>query len=600
MEVDRIMAVTLAKTPAHASELYAELGRPDIVAWDTETTGLRVRNRVDYPRIIQFSWRPWEHALVVPVTDEFMPIIRQIFMATSEMVAHNTKFDMHAMHNVGVPMLNYFKPHQMHDTIWVARLYDERTSAKLKDLGTRYLSDTAASAQAALKRKMKKHGYTWANVPVSYLVEYGGQDAVMTGQLFDMLKPKIKYAEGAYRREQDLMPILYRMERKGLTVDSQMLHEQNERFQREAEEAEAFMVEHYGGLNPRSPMQVKAAFREAGLEVPNTRAATLRMVAAGHKFDGGPEARTLAEKMLEYRGAHKAYSTYTSSWVELTANTGRLHPWFNSMGAKTGRFSSSDPNLQNIKRGHELRDIFIAEEGHQMVVADWNQMELRLYAHFAQDENMIAAFLSGDDIYQQASDLLGVPRQVGKMIMLASIYGAGPRALKRQCINMAIKDGDFDLITTLEGYDWGQLYDDFHDRYRIKQLAQKTETVARSRLMDGDPHIRTVGGRRQRPKLIFKKKVNGRKRKITLFKDMANSLVQGSCADMMKQAMIDVDRAGVGDYLRLTVHDEMVAEVPDEDVAEVEAIMVEKMYRGEYNPPLTVEAQHAKRYGDAK
>lgn len=594
------MSTTLAKTPEEAARLYEQWGRPDLVSWDTETTGLQVRNRVDYPRIIQFSWRPWENALVVPVTDSFMPFIRKVFTGSSEMVAHNTKFDMHAINNAGVSILDYFEPRQMHDTIWVLRLHDERTSAKLKDAGTRYLRDSAAREQAKLKRKMKKHGYTWANVPISYLVEYGGEDAIMTGQLFDMLKPKIGYADEAYKREQDLMPILYRMERKGLTVDSKMLHEQNERFQREADQAEAYMVNNYGGLNPRSPMQVKAAFREAGLELPNTRAATLRMVAAGHKYKGGPEATILAQKMLEYRGAHKAYSTYTSSWVELTENTGRLHPWFNSMGAKTGRFSSSDPNLQNIKRGHELRDIFIAEEGHQMVVADWNQMELRLYAHFAQDENMIAAFLSGDDIYMQASDLLGVPRQVGKMIMLASIYGAGPRALKRQCINMAIKEGDFDLITTLEGYDWGQLYDDFHDRYKIKELAKKTETVARSRLIDGDPHIRTVGGRRQRPKLIFKKKVNGRKRKITLFKDMANSLVQGSCADMMKQSMIDVAKAGVGDYLRLTVHDEMVAEVPDEHVEEVEAIMVEKMYRGEYTPPLTVEAQHAKRYGDAK
>lgn len=594
------MKSMLAESPREAYEKFKELVNHSMLAWDTETTGLQVRNGYDTPRIIQFAWRPWTEALVVPVTDEFVPFIEYVFQQAEQMVGHNVKFDMHAIANAGIYVMDYFAPTEVNDTLWVARLHDERTSAKLKDLGTRYLHDAAAREQAKLKRLMKKHGYNWSNVPVSYLVQYGGEDAIMTGQIFDMLKPKIKYADEAYEREQRLQPILFRMERTGLTVDQEMLDAQTEKYGRRAEEAEAFMDNMMDGLNPRSPMQVKAAMRDLGLEVPNTQAATLHKIAGGYQ-DPPEKAQLLAQKMLEYRSSHKIHATYLTSWQELVKPTGRLHPWFSSMGTKTGRFSSSDPNMQNVKRGHELRDIFIAKPGHKMVVADWNQMELRLYAHFAEDENMRAAFISGDDIYQQAADLLGVSRQVGKMIMLASIYGAGPRALKRQCINMALKDGAFDELEVLESYDWGDLYDTFHEKYRIKQLAQKTETVARSRqLLDGDAHIRTVGGRRQRPKLVYKKKINGRKRKITIFKDLANSLVQGSSADMMKESMIQVAEGGALDYLRLTVHDEMVAEVPDDEVEEVEELMKEKMYRGQFVPPLTVEASHAERYGDAK
>lgn len=593
------MKSVLAESPREAYEKFKELVNHSMLAWDTETTGLQVRNGYDSPRIIQFAWRPWGEALVVPVTDEFIPFIEYVFSQAEHMVGHNVKFDMHAIANAGINVMDFFSNYQVHDTLWIARLYDERTSAKLKDLGTRYLRDTAAKEQAKLKRMMKKHGYTWENVPVSYLVQYGGEDAIMTGQLFDLLYPKISFAYEAYKREQRLQPILFNMERTGLTVDREMLDSQAEKYSRMADEAEAFMDNMMDGLNPRSPMQVKAAMRDLGLAVPNTRAATLHKIAGGYQ-DPPEQAQLLAQKMLEYRGSHKIYSTYLSSWQELVKPTGRLHPWFSSMGTKTGRFSSSDPNMQNVKRGHELRDIFIAKPGHKMVVADWNQMELRLYAHFAEDENMRAAFISGDDIYQQAADLLGVSRQVGKMIMLASIYGAGPRALKSQCINMALKEGNFSELEVLEGYNWGSLYDKFHSKYRIKQLAQKTETVARSRLIDGDAHIRTVGGRRQRPKLIYKKKVNGRRRKITIFKDLANSLVQGSCADMMKESMIEVAEAGALEYLRLTVHDEMVAEVPDDEVEEVKELMKDKMYRGQFIPALTVEASHAERYGDAK
>src|SRR5690554_3219886 len=134
-----------------------------VLAFDTETTGLEVRNGKDMPRTIQFSWRPWEEAVVFEVHEHSLPVIEAFFEAAEHVVGHNVKFDIHAMANVGVTIIDR-DPETVHDTLWLARMYDERTSGKLKDLGTRYLRADAAADQQALKRKMRANGWDWATV----------------------------------------------------------------------------------------------------------------------------------------------------------------------------------------------------------------------------------------------------------------------------------------------------------------------------------------------------------------------------------------------------------------------------------------------------
>jgi DNA polymerase-1 len=196
--------------------------------------------------------------------------------------------------------------------------------------------------------------------------------------------------------------------------------------------------------------------------------------------------------------------------------------------------------------------------------------------------------------------MMGVDRQTGKMIMLASIYGAGPKTLKRQCIAFAYKFDMAEMVPDLLSYDWEDLYRRFHRAYAIKDLARLTELQARRRRMVGEAYIRTLGGRRQRPKFVLLPPVNGYRQRIEIYKDLGNSLVQGSSADLMKQALIEVDEAGYGDYLRLTVHDEMVAEVPDEKVQAYSEAVTRIMTRNEFVPPLTIGIGHAERYGQAK
>lgn len=579
----------------HTALKVCDRMRREIVAFDTETTGLLVRSgEQDLGRTIQFACRPWDGAAVFEMTDRWRPFILNILLDADELIAHNLKFDLHVVHSyLELNLYQEFEPEELHDTVWVARLFDERDGARLKPLATKHLHADAAATQGSLKRLMTQNGWTWATVPIEHLIAYGGNDAIITGQLFDLLFPRIEYALDAYRREQYLNPVLYEMERTGLLIDREMLEAvANE----EKAEQERWLLQVrtlYPGLNPNAPLQVRAAFGERGNEIPNATADTLRALYA-EKGD------KLAHAILMFRKHAKVYGTYAKPWLEVLTSESRIHPSIKSLGAKTGRTSSEQPNFQNIPRGHRLRDIVIAAPGHKLIVADWNQMELRLYAHFAKDENMRAAFLAGADIYQQVADLLGVDRQVGKMLMLASIYGAGPKTIKRQAINMAYRLGMDEFVPALQALDWQDLYDRFHAKYRIKDLARMTELAARRRGMLGEAYIVTVGGRRQRPKRIKLPPVNGYRQTVEIHKDLANSLVQGSCADLMKQALIDAADAGLLRYMRLTVHDEMVLEVPDEEVAGVAGTLKNLMTRTEFVPTLTVEADSASRYGEAK
>lgn len=592
------MRVTLVKSREDAARAYRDwsdaVARGDgLLAFDTETTGLLVRSgSQDRGRTIQFSWRPWGKAVVFEMTPEWIPAIEAFFILADQLVGHHTKFDVHVVQTyLGVNLFDEFAPDRVHDTRYLARLFDERTETGLKPLSEMYLRAGAGDLQRDLKALMRKNGWTWATVPVEHLVEYGGADAALTGELFDHLRPKIDFAEEAYLREQRLQPLVYSMERTGVLVDRRLVEhiiaEEEAKMRFFLEKAEELAP----GVNIASPKQLLDAFEKRGLPIPNTQAATLKALDDD-----------LARAVTHYRDAAKTVSTYARPWLEVITDDDRIHPSLNPTGTITGRFSSDSPNFQNISKGHRLREAIVAAPGHTLVVADWHQVELRLYAHYAADENMRAAFLSGDDIYQQVADLLGVSRQVGKMVMLASIYGAGPRKLGEQVVAMAWKYGMADLVPELQGLDWGALHERFHANYGIRRLAQATELVARRReSYYGEAFITTWGGRRQRPKVIKLPRLkNGYTPTQTIYKDLANSLIQGSAADLMKQALIDIGEAGYGPFLRLTVHDEVVLEVPDHLVPQVVEEVGRLMYWEDFVPPLTAEVGTGKNYGSAK
>jgi len=237
-----------------------------------------------------------------------------------------------------------------------------------------------------------------------------------------------------------------------------------------------------------------------------------------------------------------------------------------------------------------------------LVVADYEQMELRQFAHYATDERMRSAFLAGKDSYQQVADLLGVDRFIGKTITLASQYGAGWVTTRRQAIKLAFTLGQEHRVPELEALDWKDVMAKFHANYKVEHIKELCERQAQRRgLAGGEEYVRTVGGRRMRPKLIVQPATDTRPACIIpVYKDLPNSLIQGSCADIMKESIIAIGDAGYGEAMRLTVHDEIVMEVPEDQgqstLAEVSALM----HRREYVPELSVSGDIGTRYGDAK
>jgi len=598
--------------------LRAVRAEPGLLYWDTETTGLLVRSGTqDVARIIQISVRPWDKAWVFDArTPEWREALIHIFSAANWICAHNTKFDIHVLQTYGISLLDMFDQSTIFDTMWLSHFYDERVHARLrgrlKDLSEHYLRIDASKDQRALKKVMNDNDWDWATVPLRYLVQYGGMDAIIGGELFDLLYPSVVgYAEEPLRREQRLLPYVYRMERNGIRIDQQGLAEMTADEERKMADALSTLERiferkvipkadkaHKDALNLASGMQLKAAFRALGTAISDTQAVTFYKLIA--TADG--LVQEAAAAIIEYKKAAKTLSTYLRPWARDMSTAGRIHPSFNTLGTITGRFSSSDPNFQNITRGHGLRDLIVADDDDQvLVVADYEQMELRQFAHYAEDERMRAAFLSGDDLYQQVADLLGVDRHIGKMITLASQYGAGWRKTKEQAIAFAYRLGQEDRVPELMELDWKAATERFHANYRVRHLQWLTEAQAQRRGNYGEQYIRTVGGRRMRPKLLTKKRGDGLPPiQIHIFKDLGNSLIQGSCADLMKESIIAMGEAGYGEAMRLTVHDEIVMSVPKAVASDTLDEASRLMERREYVPPLTVSGEWAVRYGDAK
>ena len=593
--------------------------RPDLLYFDTETTGLLVRSGTqDKARLIQVSVRPWDKAWVFDARDDtWLAAITAIFDRAHQAAAHNLKFDIHVMETYGVNIFDLFDVTNLWDTHWIAHFHDENDSRRLKDLGNKYLRMDASAEQAKLKRLMKKEGWDWDTVPLRYLVEYGGMDTIIGGELFDLLFPRISgWAMEPLRREQRLLRPVYKMERRGIRIDQEGVATLLQQERKKQEDALSTLGRHAQKtyvvpkadaakkewdkddiLNLSSGAQLKGFFRVLGAPVPNTQAVTFYKMIADPEAPA--DAKEAAQALLTFKKTAKTIGTYLEAWQRDMTEAGRIHPSFNTLGADTGRFSSSDPNFQNISKKGGLRDLMIADEGKSIVVADYDQMELRMFAHFAEDERMRAAFLSGDDLYQQVSDLLGVPRDVGKMITLASQYGAGWKKTMEQAIEFAFKLGNEDQVPTLMSYDWQEMHEEFHANYKVKSLAYRTEAAAQKRGMLGDPYILTVGGRRQRPKRMkVTNKETGRQTTIMVFKDLGNSLIQGSCADIMKESIIAADEAGM--ELLLTVHDELVGQAPHGEEEEMAEAMGAIMTRKEYVPALTASGGWGANYGEAK
>jgi DNA polymerase-1 len=439
---------------------------------------------------------------------------------------------------------------------------------------------------------------TMDRVPVEKAAPYACADVDMTLRLANILQPELR--EKALWSlfsdvEMALVPVIVDMQRTGVKLDVEALVDMSRALGLRLGELQVEIEGHVGhAININSTQQLSVAlFDELGLAL-----SWMRRGKSGHYSTAADvleklrDAHPVVELILEHRQLSKLKGTYVDALPALVnRRTGRVHTSYNQTGSVTGRFSSSNPNLQNIpirtELGREIRRAFVADEGWLLLAADYSQVELRVLAHISGDPAMLAAFARGDDIHAStAAAIYGVPleevdsdqRRVAKMANFAISYGVTGFGLSERT-GLTMDEASAFIETYLETYP------------RIKEYVDDTQAQAKDR-----GYVETLLGRRRYfPELATRARVH-RNVRDAAYRMAINAPIQGSAADILKVAMNRLWRQLSARQLRsrmiLQVHDELVLEVPEKELAKVAPLVIATMEGAhELDAPLKVDAK---------
>jgi DNA polymerase-1 len=398
--------------------------------------------------------------------------------------------------------------------------------------------------------------------------------------------------------EMPLVEVLADLERAGVKVDTALLA----RMSRDMEVQLAALTKEIhtlakGEFNINSPVQLREIlFDRLGLQSGKKTAKTKAASTAEDVLEELALVHELPRKILEYRSVQKLKSTYVDALPEMVnPETGRIHATFNQTVAATGRLSATDPNLQNIPirtpEGRRVREAFVAEPGHLLLSADYSQIELRVLAHLSGDPTLVDTFRRGEDVHDRTSreifgPLSAVPpgeqRRISKMVNYALLYGKTAFSLAKD-IGVSRKEAE-------------RFIEAYFARYP-KVRAFIDETVAKARETG---HVRTLLGRLRRLPDLRAKSFPVR---MEAERQAMNTPVQGSAADLIKQAMIDLDRElasrGMRSRLILQIHDELLLEVPEAEAEKAKALVTEVMEGAlKLDVPLVADARLGRNWAE--
>lgn len=476
-----------------------------------------------------------------------------------------------------------------------------RHAHRLEDVARQEL-DGDLIDEDAVRGKGKK-ALAWDEVEIESVARYANERADYTYRLSELLTPRMH--EGEFERlfyeiELPLADVLATMELNGIRVDTELLQKLSAEADVELEALYAKCTELAGHeLNVASPRQLETIlFDELGLEPETTK----KTKTGARSTDQGvledlARVHPLPQAILDYRSVSKLKSTYLDALPrQVNPETGRIHTRYNQLVAATGRLSSSDPNLQNIpirtEMGRRVRKAFIPADGWSMLAADYSQIELRVLAHLSRDPALVEAFSRGDDVHvQTACALFGVrPDEVtkemrgqAKTVNFAVIYGQTQFALAR---NLKIERGEAK-----------RYIDAFFDQYAgVKAFLDEVVEQARA-----NGFVTTLLGRRRTLPDIRSRNHNLRAGAERIAR---NTPIQGTAADIMKVAMVriqrDLEARRLQSRMVLTVHDELVFEAPPDERDILEPLVLDRMQNAvELSVPLPVEASWGPNWGEA-
>lgn len=618
--------LTIITTTEQLDNLVTELSSQSLIAVDLETTGLDslateiVGYAIAWDPAIRCQdgrvhvaptegTKPTLKAVYIPVRHVDALQIAQIGQLDPEVVsarlkliledqaigkvAQNAKFEMNCLSCDGIK----FGP-LVFDTMLASYILNPDSKHGLKDQSDRVLNYQMMRIDELIGTGRKQITINYA--PLDKVAAYASDDARITLELTRFYAPQLDKEQEflLYEMEQPLAHVLASMEQAGVALDLEYLQNFSHELSSELARLETEIYALAGhGFNINSTQQLqKVLFEEIELKPKNktktgfsTDAAVLESLREEHEIIG---------KLLEYRHISKLRSTYVDALPsQISKRDGRLHGDFNQTVTSTGRLSSSNPNLQNIpirtEIGRRIRRAFIAAPGCSLISADYSQIELRLLAHMCEDETLIDAFEKNQDIHARtAGEIYEIPiedvtsdiRRVGKTINFALVYQQG-----------AYSTG-LDLgISTKEAQGF---IDKYFARYpKVQGFLQSTIEEARSK-----SYARTIWGRRRYFTHLHDRNDNVRKADE---RAACNAPIQGSAADLIKLAMIRLDKelkAGNSNArLTMQVHDELVLEVPDNEIDATKAILERAMTLDQpLKVPLKVDFGIGKNWMDAK
>jgi DNA polymerase-1 len=520
-------------------------------------------------------------------------------------IGQNLKYDCLVMRRYGIRITS------IDDTMLISYALDAGKGLQGMDaLSERHLGHTPLAFTQVIEHAppaKKKSDRTFAGVPIDKATEYAAEDADVTLRLWLALKPRLvaERMTTVYETlERPLLPVLADMEAAGVKVDRSILSRLSSSFaQGIARLEEEVQVLAGRPFNLGSPKQLGELLFDQ-LKLPGgkrtksgqweTRAGLLDDLAANEELP--PDARKLINTMLEWRQLSKLKSTYTDALpLHIHPDTARIHTSYALAATTTGRLASTDPNLQNIpartKEGREIRTAFIAENGAQLISADYSQIELRVLAHIADIPQLKKAFADGLDIHAMtASEMFGVPvkdmpsetRRRAKAINFGIIYGISAFGLANQLGISRQEAGDY-IATYFQRFPG------------IRDYMERTKKFARE-----SGYVETVFGRR-----IHYPEINTKNPSMRGFLERAaiNAPIQGSAADIIRRAMIRmpgaIASAGLGHTtMLLQVHDELIFEVRDGEVEKALPVVREVMETAaepavKFSVPIHVDAKAA-------